>query len=188
MVRKTILYMLIPLALFVTTLFAANAALATTEHCPDGGTKVEAVGDELNDIVLPAGTLVCVKGSTEATGIVEADGQSSLFDILGNDHDVSYYVVYGEEEPSPSPTTTPSPSPSESVSPSPSSTSTPTPSETTPGPTTSSDTPTPSSHSPTSPAPPRTANTGLDAQALSGGIILLVVGLAALWYARKLKL
>jgi hypothetical protein len=112
-------------------LASLNGVAAVTEHCPAGGAKVEAVGSNLNDVVPAAGTQVCVKGSTEATGIVTADGQSTLYELLGNGHDVSYYVTYGgptsaptdtptstpTAEPSATPTGTPTPSASPSDSP-----------------------------------------------------------------------
>lgn len=108
------------LAVIAIAFAGQSAALATTEHCPPGGVKVEAAADELNDIVPAAGTLVCVKGSTDATGIVVADGTSTLVEILGNGHDVSYFVTYEEVQPSASPT--PSSSSSPSASPTPTST------------------------------------------------------------------
>jgi hypothetical protein len=69
---------------------------AVTDECPAGWTtKVESqVDGDLDDIVLPAGTLFCAKGSTDATGILTADGQTTLFEYLGNDHNVSHYVTY----------------------------------------------------------------------------------------------
>lgn len=76
-------------------------------HCPDGGTKVEANGEnqaELNALVLDEGTRVCVKASSGNTGIVEADGEDTLQEILFDNgivdgsgeqgRDVSYYVTY----------------------------------------------------------------------------------------------
>jgi hypothetical protein len=90
------------LAVAAIAVAGQSAAIAATEHCPTGGVKVEATADELNLIVPAAGTLVCVKGSTEATGIVVADGVQTLVEILGNGHDVSYFVTY-EEVPTSSP-------------------------------------------------------------------------------------
>jgi len=133
-------------ALIIALAFAGPAS-AVTEHCPDGGTKFEATFDgQYDGTILPAGTQFCVKGSTDATGILTADGQTSLFDYLDNDHNVSYYVTYQPEvTPSPSPSATPSPTPS----PTPSASASPTPSpEPTPVPTPSlepSPTPSPSS-------------------------------------------
>jgi hypothetical protein len=105
--RKVLATLLLTCSLMGLT----TAAQATTEHCPAGGTKVEANGgtqDDINGLVLAAGTQVCVKGSTDATGIITADGTSTLFELLGNGHDVSYYVVY-ESTPTetPPPTTVP---------------------------------------------------------------------------------
>jgi hypothetical protein len=75
-----------------------SAAGAVAEQCPAGGEKVESqVDGDLDDIVLPAGTLFCVKGATDATGILTADGQTTLFEYLGNDHNVSHYVIYPPE-------------------------------------------------------------------------------------------
>jgi hypothetical protein len=100
----------------ILTVALADGAFAKTEHCPAGGTKTEG---QHNDVVLAAGTQVCVKGSTDATGIITADGTSTLFELLGNGHDVSYYVVYEEVQPSETPSPTPSPSVSPTVDPSP---------------------------------------------------------------------
>lgn len=114
--------------------FAAVPAFAVTEHCPEGGTKTEAVGNNLNDIVLPEGTSFCVKGSTEATGFLVADGETPLGAYLGTGHDVSYYVVYPTASPTPTPVASPTPTPEPSPTPTPEATPTPTP-EATPTPT-----------------------------------------------------
>lgn len=115
------------LAAIMLLVVAVPVALGTTERCPEGGVKVESVVDgDLNDVVPVEGTLICVKGSTDATGIIVADGETTLVEYLGNGHDVSHFVTY-EEEPTFSPTPTlmpsvmPTPSPSESqqVSPTP---------------------------------------------------------------------
>jgi hypothetical protein len=167
---RTVLGASAALALLFTIL--VWPVMATTEHCPTGGTKYE--NGAFNSIVLHAGTQFCVKGSVDATGILVADGQKTLVDYLGSGHDVSYYVVYEGVTPSATPPITPSPSPSQSptpsvtpvpsatppassppspepsVSPSPVPTSTPTPSVT-PSPT-STPTPGPSTPIPTPPA------------------------------------
>jgi hypothetical protein len=57
---------------------------------------------ERNDTILPEGTLVCIKGGPSSTGIVAADGTSTLKQLLGqyvtvgqgNVPDVSYYMTY----------------------------------------------------------------------------------------------
>jgi hypothetical protein len=99
------------LALGLVGLMGAPASAQATEHCPDHEGhpgKVEATNSELNDVVLPAGTLFCIKAGTDATsestGILESDGETTLCEYLiqagivdgtGEDcRDVSYYVVY----------------------------------------------------------------------------------------------
>lgn len=86
----------------------------TTEHCPAPyETKVEG---ENNDVVLPAGTLFCVKASNEATEVLVADGETALIDYVeaagivnhkGKPHDVSYYVTYEAVTEEPEPETPP---------------------------------------------------------------------------------
>ena len=121
------------LALLATAAIAfagASPASATTEHCPSGGTGHIENGAIDNNLVLPAGTIACVKGSTVAVEFV-ANGVYTLYQYLGLGQDVSYYVIY-EGSPSSSPSTEPtpsySPSPTPSVEPSPSPTASPTPS------------------------------------------------------------
>jgi hypothetical protein len=110
--KRTFTFVLVALLVVIATIFSATNVNATTEHCPDGWTeKFEAAGSELNGVVLPAGIQFCVKGSTDATGILTADGKT-LYEYLGNGHDVSYYVIYGTEPPPPPPpppTDTPTP-------------------------------------------------------------------------------
>lgn len=113
---------LVLLALVALVLIAAPQVNAETNdgHCPNHNghpAKVESqVDGDLNDIVPPAGAYFCVKGSVNATGYLTADGTTTLFDYLGNGHDVSYWIHYGGSIP-PMETTTPeptaSPSPSE---------------------------------------------------------------------------
>lgn len=93
--------MAVAAAILFMLMFAASVK-ATTEHCPSGGVKVESQVDGDLDLIVPAaGTLVCVKGSTDATGIVIADGETTLVDILDNGHNVSYYVTYDGQETAP---------------------------------------------------------------------------------------
>jgi len=86
--------------LIVGALFAvpfAGAAFAVTEHCPDGWVTKDESGEDDNDIVLEAGTQFCVKGSTTASGILIADGETTLKEYLegaGEDADVSHWVTY----------------------------------------------------------------------------------------------
>ena len=81
----------------LTTALPSSVVTATTQHCPDGGTgHIEATYDgQYNDVVIKKGRIICVKGSTEATGKIVADGTSTLYELLGNGHDVSYFVKYG---------------------------------------------------------------------------------------------
>jgi LPXTG-motif cell wall-anchored protein len=79
----------------------ASPAQAETEHCPDHEGNPGKVNGTNNDLVLPAGTVFCVKGSVFATGIIpSADGVTTLYDYLNSDpdrekkYDVSYFVVY----------------------------------------------------------------------------------------------
>ena len=122
--------------------------LATTAHCPDGWVSKTETGD-MNGVILDVGTQFCVKGSTDATGIIVADGQTSLVDYLDNGHDVSYYVIYGGTQPSPTPSPSLTPSPSPSPTSIPSSSPSPEPSPSLSPTTEPSSTPQPSS-SPTS--------------------------------------
>jgi hypothetical protein len=95
--RRRLGWLTVALFAMSALLMPATTVLATTEHCPEGGTKVEATGGTqaaINDLVLAAGTSFCVKGSTDATGILVANGTTTLKAYLGNDHDVSHYVVY----------------------------------------------------------------------------------------------
>lgn len=112
-------------ALTTALLFGgAGAALADQPadlHCPAGGVKVEANGgtqETINDTVLPAGTLFCVKAGPGNTGILTADGETTLQEYAPDGKDVSYFVVYtDEEEPTPTPTPSPSPEPEPSEEP-----------------------------------------------------------------------
>ncbi len=83
----------------------AGAKPPANLHCPGGYLyKVEAVGSELDDVVLPAGTEFCVKASTQNSSYLTADGTSTLLDYVtwlnngGQTPSVSYYVVYRECE------------------------------------------------------------------------------------------
>jgi LPXTG-motif cell wall-anchored protein len=76
----------------------ATPAGAATEHCPDHNGNPGKVEGKSNDVVLPEGTKFCVKGSTEATGELIADGETTLFQYLGIGQDVSYYIVYSRPD------------------------------------------------------------------------------------------
>jgi hypothetical protein len=147
------------LTLLATAMLAAPASYAVTEHCPEGGVKTEASGgtqEAINDLVLPAGTLFCVKASNEASGILTADGETTLREYVEQtigDHDVSYYVVYGLATATPPTPTPPTPTPPTPTPP------TPTPPTPTPPPTPAppTPTPTPTNGETPSPTPPDTA-------------------------------
>jgi len=76
-------------------------------HC-DGHNVAPNVKDESgandNDLVPPEGTLICVKASTGNTGVIVADGETTLREYLFNagivdgsgykGRDVSYWVTY----------------------------------------------------------------------------------------------
>lgn len=133
----------------------AQPVAGVTQRCPPGGVKVEAQSDgQLDSIVPAAGTLVCVKGSTKATGIVVADGQTTLLDILNNGHAVSYYVTYEGSQPSSPPSAEPSatPEPSSSAGSTPSIPPSQTPTPTSTPTATPTDSPVPSA-TPTPPTP-----------------------------------
>ena len=94
------------LALFMTFAFSMTPYVkAVTAECPAGGVKTESVTDgDLDDVVLAEGTEFCVKSSTEATGTLTADGETTLCEylleagIVGGNPDecsnVSHYIVY----------------------------------------------------------------------------------------------
>lgn len=170
--RNIIRAALVAAIIALASVAGGSTALAKTEHCPDGGTGHIENGAMDNDLVLRAGTVACVKGSTDAVSFV-ADGATDLFTYLGNGHDVSYYVIYQYPEatpsltPTPDPTATPTPEPT--VTPSPSATPPP---STEPSPSASpSFTPTPSQSvlprskatmPPTDTSPSSTASRGVD--------------------------
>src|SRR5215203_4329155 len=83
--NKTRIGALLSALLITGALFAvpfAGAAFAVTEHCPDGWVTKDESGEDDNDIVLEAGTQFCVKGSTTASGILIADGETTLKEYL----------------------------------------------------------------------------------------------------------
>lgn len=105
------------LAALILLFSFALPVLAKTEHCPDGWASKVETGD-MNSVVLDLGTQFCVKGSTGASDVLIANGQTNLYDYLDSGHDVSYYVVYTTPKEAPSPSLAPSASPEESDAPS----------------------------------------------------------------------
>jgi hypothetical protein len=82
-------------------------ASAVSSHCPGGWTsKVQAVGSNLDGVVLPSGTQFCIKASNSNTGILNTSNFPqgfTLYEILqyinflnGGSQvpSVSYYVIY----------------------------------------------------------------------------------------------
>ena len=111
--RKVLVASFVPLVVLATMLI--GSASAAVGQCPAGWTtKVEAqTSGELDDVVLEAGTVFCVKAGTQNTGMLTADGTTTLCEYLieagivtrsGDCKNVSHYVVY----PSPPPSETPS--------------------------------------------------------------------------------
>ena len=103
-------------ALLVPAASAVSANPPADLHCPAGGVKVEAndgTQDAINDLVLAAGTMFCVKAGPGNTGILMADGQTDLQGYSPDGKDVSYYVIY--ETPSEEPAKSRAKSPAKSL-------------------------------------------------------------------------
>jgi len=107
------------LTMMLTLALSPMGAFALTDHCPDHNGHPGKVnsGSAGNDVILPAGTILCVKAGDHATGVEIADGSTTLKEYVeaagitvGNDQvpDVSYYIVYQSEPSEPATTTEPS--------------------------------------------------------------------------------
>lgn len=102
MLRKTLL--LAALLIGAAPLMAAPAS-ATVDHCPDHTDPAYTkVSGGHRDHVPNAGTVLCVKAGTGNTGVITADGTTSLAGYLkaagivggdGEGRDPSYTVLYG---------------------------------------------------------------------------------------------
>lgn len=84
---------------------ATVAAAPAVDHCEGHNspsyTKVELDG-EVTHVDLPEGTIICAKSSTGNTGqvVVGPNGfTNTIVNRNGNIRGISYYVVYGFEEP-----------------------------------------------------------------------------------------
>lgn len=118
---------------------SASAAPPANLHCPEPSLTGH-IEDASNDLVVAAGTVICVKAGPGNTGVITADGittlrgylfEAGIIDGSGEQgRDVSYYVIYSypEVSPSPSPTVRPSPSPTSQPSSTPLPSAEPTPS------------------------------------------------------------
>lgn len=78
--------------LILSSGLSLGALGAPAQVCPEDG-KVESVVDgDLDNIVLPAGTEVCIFGAATQVNVT-ADGESTLFELLGLDRNVSHYTI-----------------------------------------------------------------------------------------------
>jgi hypothetical protein len=89
-------------------LCAAYSASATQidppgleQVCPEEGKVESEVDGDLDEIILEAGTEVCIKGGQTLVNVT-ADGESTLAELLGTGQNVSHYTIGG----TPSTTTT----------------------------------------------------------------------------------
>jgi hypothetical protein len=92
--KKLILLMTIGSVAVLGAVAFLPSASAQAETCPEEG-KVEANGgnqDAINNLVLPAGTTVCIKGG-QTLVTVTADGVKTLQQLLGTGQDVSHYTI-----------------------------------------------------------------------------------------------
>lgn len=195
--------------LYILLLIASTGPVtADSEHCPDKDNTVKVENaEDAGSLVFDAGTEFCAKKKTGNTGVITADGSTTLYeylvaaDIDGEEGEgPSYYIVYttpveSEEPSSPaSASTTPSSSPSPSMSttsPSPSDSASPTPSGTS--------TPTPSASAPSTPVPtatpvpvvPKIPDTTMgiedkrDIDGVSFGVAIILLSALMVWALRR---
>lgn len=87
-----------------TVALADHGTLTPQGNCPVEG-KVESVVDgDLDNIVLAAGTHVCIKGG-QTTMLVTTNGEDTLVELLGTGQNVSHYTII-QQPPTTAPTTT----------------------------------------------------------------------------------
>lgn len=118
--RKPLLALVAALALGAVGFLGITSAGATVEHCPNHNVapniKDESGSDD-NGLVPAAGTVICVKASTGNTGVITADGETTLREYLfaagivdgsgKKGRDVSYWVIYPSTTTTTVPVTTP---------------------------------------------------------------------------------
>lgn len=90
--KMTMLGMIVGLVVVGFGLVAAGTA---AEVCLEEGKVESQVDGDLDDIVLEEGTLVCIKAGNDMV-TVEADGESTLAELIDNGHNVSHYTVLEE--------------------------------------------------------------------------------------------
>lgn len=84
----------------VLIVFAALPALSASGPCPETATSTKVQSGDMNPIVLSAGTSFCVKAGEENSGILTADGTTTLSGYVtwtnngGQKPNVSHYVTY----------------------------------------------------------------------------------------------
>jgi hypothetical protein len=187
--------------------WAVLPASAQAETCPEEG-KVEVNPgnqDAINALVLPEGTVVCIKGG-ETLVTVTADGIKTLQQLLGTGQDVSHYTIITTPSPTPPSPTPPSPTTTTTppgggggvpptTTPPPAPTTTPPPAPTTTPPSIAPTTVTPTtttrspSVAPTTVQPNGTAFTGPESVVPIGAIALMLLtsGSGLLWAGSRRK-
>ena len=95
--------MAVGLVAILTTFAFALTVQGAQEVCPEAGKVTSQVDGDLDDIVLDAGTLVCIKAGNDLVNVT-ADGELTLAELIDNGHNVSHYTIL--EEPSDTTTTT----------------------------------------------------------------------------------
>lgn len=104
MKRLTALSVLL-LLIIPTVALADHGTLTEQGNCPVSGKVQSVVDGDLDDIVLAAGTHVCVKGG-QTTVLVTADGEDTLAELLGTGQNVSHYTVIQQPTTTTTETTT----------------------------------------------------------------------------------
>jgi len=90
---------------FMGIMLIASPALAGgQEVCPNQGKVESVVPGDLDDIVLDAGTMVCIKAGTTVVHVV-ADGVQTLAELIGNGKNISHYTI--DDWPTTTTTTSP---------------------------------------------------------------------------------
>lgn len=83
------------LGMLALIVFVMTGTAQGADVCPEEGKVESQVDGDLDDIVLDAGTLVCIKAGQDLVEVV-ADGESTLAELIDNGHNVSHYTVLDE--------------------------------------------------------------------------------------------